>query len=682
MDGFVFTADVPEKDAIYHGWAVYNDPGYWGGEQARFRRRQILANNQVVFTQDRGDAGPTEYLYKFEHVEPRPGGDLWDLYMKDLFAPRRFTCRAEGGKVRLKFTADAGISCKVAAIVLYPDAIKAEGEKWVAQVEARNRAEFESRATYLGTTRPPREPPAAAAAAGYWLGFPGLEDDVLLTDAPGPASVTAMPRRVAARGQRVSFTFAVRPLKDFPGPVQLAAADLKRDGGGGTIPAAEVDLRYAHHGTHRTYNDLAYTIGPDTLRPLAGSGLTLATDLTHQFWVTVHVPADTAPGAYTSAVTLTAGDLKVTAPLVVDVLPFALDEPDFSMGFFGADVPACVREARGDDAWRDLFRAMREGGMNSFSGGPNVRFDGLDAAGKPALDFAAVDRFMRLAREAGFTKELSGYGGPGMVVGLHDGHAVGPTGEAWAKKTGRPFGELLAIVWAAVRDHAKDNDWLPVTVSVIDEPRVLDQAGPNAELVRLYRRHAPWVKVGGSYSVDWHKTSPFDLAVVDLFKASKWSSLNVHSQTDLDKAAEFGGEVQIYNQGRTRYSFGAYQWAEMHKGVKARMQWHLLALHGYQFFDLDGREPDTAMIHWTTGGVVPTIHLPRCREGADDFRYAVTLWNLARRNGDAPAAKDAIAWLDQVGRQIPVNANGRPAGFMDDETFRATCAAKIVQLMR
>ena len=111
------------------------------------------------------------------------------------------------------------------------------------------------------------------------------------------------------------------------------------------------------------------------------------------------------------------------------------------------------------------------------------------------------------------------------------------------------------------------------------------------------------------------------------------------------------------------------------------MQWHLLALHGYQFFDLDGREPDTAMINWTSQGIVPHPALYRCREGADDFRFAVTLWNLAQKNKNSPAAQDAIAWLGQVSQQIPVNARIRPEGFMDDETFRATCISKIAKLL-
>ena len=679
MDGATFIADVPEKSAKYHGWVMYDDLGYWGGEAAPYRKRSILANNVPAFTEDRGDAGPTDYLYHFEKTEPHPGDNLWDLYMKHLFQPRRFACISEGGKIGLKFTADAGISCKVAAIILYPDTIKAEAEKWIEQVEARNRAEFESRAVFLGPKPQKLAIPADAQATGWWLGFPDLEKDVSFTDAPGfpaPASL----QRHATKGQRISFTFAVRPLKDFPGPVQIAAADLKSETGD-TIPANEIDPRYVHHGTHRTYNDIAYSIGPETLRPVAGAGLKLTKDLTRQFWITVHIPDNAAPGRYTAPIILTAGDLKITVPLNVVVLPFTLDEPDFTMGFFGTEIPRAILAARGDDAWRDLFATLKQSGMNSFSGGPNVPFTGFDAAGKPILDFAAVDRFMKLCREAGFTRELNGYGGPGMVTGLHESHSVGETGRAWEKKIGKPFGEILKIVWSAVRDHAKENDWLPVAISMIDEPRVLDQARENVELIRLYREHAPWVNVGGSYSVEWNKTDPFDLAVQELFKAAKWSSLNLHTQTDLDKAKEFGSEVQIYNQATTRYSFGAYQWAEMRKGVKSRMQWHLLALHGYQFFDLDGREPDTAMINWTSRGIVPHLDLHRCREGADDFRYAVTLWNLAQKNKASPAAQEAIAWLDQVSWQIPVNARDRPEGFVDDEIFRTTCITKIQKIL-
>ena len=65
MDGFVFIADVPEKNGKYHGWVMYDDLGYWGGEAATYRKRQILANNQIVFSEDRGEGGPTRLSLSF-----------------------------------------------------------------------------------------------------------------------------------------------------------------------------------------------------------------------------------------------------------------------------------------------------------------------------------------------------------------------------------------------------------------------------------------------------------------------------------------------------------------------------------------------------------------------------------------------------------------------------------------
>lgn len=676
MEGPIFIIDVPEKSAAYHGWVVYDDLGYWGGEVAHYRKRSILANNRVVFSEDRGDAGPSDYLYRFESFEPRLGTDVWSTCVAPLFAPRTFTCKSENGQIRLRFTADAGLSCRVAAIVLYPDSIRDAAQPWIDSVLKRNREEFNSRAICLGPKEQDLAIPADARQKGYWLGYPSLEQDVAFTDAPVGKDESTPLSRAAAKGQRLSFTFAIRPLKDL-GPVQLHATDLVNAQNSARINARQIDLRYVHHTLHRGFNDIAYTIGPESLRPVAASALKLEKDLTRQFWVTVAIPADASPGTYQSTLTLTAGDLKLELPLSLEVLNLTLHEPDFLMGFYGTSVPRSILNARGDDAWRDLFKTLREAGINSFTGGPAVRFSGLDPAGKPLLDFTAADRFMSLAREAGFNKPVLAYGGPGMVEGLHGSYVIGEQGRAWEKKTGKPIGDLIALVWAAVRDHAKDANWLPILYEFTDEPRVLAQSQSQLDLMKLYRAHAPWVNIGGSYSVHWDRNDPFEQSVQEIFKTLNWSAVNLHTQADLDMAKQFGKQLHIYNQGRTRYSFGAYQWAEMSKGIAGRMQWHLLALHGYQFFNLDGREPDTAMINWGKDAILPTLSLHRCREGADDFRFAQTLHNLATKKND----RASLDWLGQISQQIPLNQNKPPAGFMSDELFRNECITRIKSLL-
>jgi hypothetical protein len=84
------------------------------------------------------------------------------------------------------------------------------------------------------------------------------------------------------------------------------------------------------------------------------------------------------------------------------------------------------------------------------------------------------------------------------------------------------------------------------------------------------------------------------------------------------------------------------------------------------------------MINWTTHGILPTISLARCREGADDFRFATTLYNRAKSK-NSPAAKDALAWLEQINTQIPIGHNTAPKDF-NDESFRKQCVERLTAL--
>lgn len=676
MDGNEFIVDLPNGN--YHVWGMFDDLGYWGGEQAMHRKRSITVDNQALWSEDRGEDGPADYLWAFESVEPKPGDSMWDLYMTRLFRPWQFDAKVSDGELRLRFDSDsAGRACKVAAVVIYPEVQKEQGQKWVAELEQRNRKEFEDRATFMGPVQKPLDVPADAKAKGYWLGFPALDQELRLVDAPGPAGKMS---RIAAQGQRISMTFAVRPLQLASAAdalVTLSCSDLK--GPGGSIAGSQVDLRYVQHSTRRGFNNIAYTIEPESLRHVAGSKLALRNDQTRQFWITVQVPQAAAPGMYSGDVTLKAGTLEERLPLSVEVLPFRLDEPVFAMGFYGLNVPREVQQRWGDRALHELLVTLKENGMNTFSGGPEVQLKGFDANGRPMLDFAECDRFFKIVRDAGI-EEATCYGGPGMVSGLHGHYVVGDVGRAWEKKLNKPFGEILASVWAVVRDHAKEQNWPKILYSFTDEPRVMDTVKAQLELMKLYRQYAPWVNVGGSYSVRWND-DPLELGIQDIFKTLEWSAVNSHTPKDLEMAKQLGKTLYIYNQGVTRYSFGLYQWAEMQKGVTGRVQWHMLALHGYQFYDLDGREPDTAMINWGRNEIIPTIHLPRCREGADDLRYAVTLWNACEKNKDKPEAQEARQWLEQISQQIPVNANRRPAGVMGDEEFRVGCAQRMQKIL-
>jgi hypothetical protein len=103
-------------------------------------------------------------------------------------------------------------------------------------------------------------------------------------------------------------------------------------------------------------------------------------------------------------------------------------------------------------------------------------------------------------------------------------------------------------------------------------------------------------------------------------------------------------------------------------------------LHGYQFFDLDGREPDTAMICYGRNAIYPTIAFERCREGAEDFYLLQTLANQIAANrqaGRKPAeTANAEALLKGLTDSVAINQRGAPDGYdagkMKAEVVKAT----------
>jgi len=91
------------------------------------------------------------------------------------------------------------------------DTIQAEAEKWVAEVEAPHKKEFETRAVFLGPS--PRRwrfrPTRRGGILAWFSEHPGHSDVCRC------AGTIRKLSSVAAKGQRFSYTFAVRPLKDL-----------------------------------------------------------------------------------------------------------------------------------------------------------------------------------------------------------------------------------------------------------------------------------------------------------------------------------------------------------------------------------------------------------------------------------------------------------------------------------
>jgi len=226
--------------------------------------------------------------------------------------------------------------------------------------------------------------------------FEHIYPDTDPTDRPplGRLSVTA------CRGERPFLTFAARtkrPVNDL----RITAMDL-RGPGGQVIPSRVVDVRVvkvwrqSSPGQIRlgrgvpardipellVYDDAlgfqdgfvkvdgkrtAYRPPPPVKPPLRTD---LAAGLTKQFWVTVTVAANTAPGSYRGALKLRGRGASDTAlPLEIEVLPWALPRPSKLYGTYDWYVSENPKSYIYKSEQRHVaeLRAMQEAGMDTIA---------------------------------------------------------------------------------------------------------------------------------------------------------------------------------------------------------------------------------------------------------------------------------------------------------------------------
>jgi len=659
--GYNFHVDA--APGRYKVTIFYENSGYWGGEQAKQQERRILVNGKEVWSEVRPD-GIAHALYRFEDVEP-VNVDIWNTYMRDELAhPAQFEASADANGLSIRFEADESWGSKVAALAIHKVGNESAGQ-WLQKQLDLVEAEFRRKAICLDPPTSPFELPAEWEQYGLAAWTVGIEDTITPDTIPAtivlPEQLSAS--RLAVRGEYEQFCLAIRPFRDL-GECQLKLEQPF------PFPAK---TQVVYYNTSRGFSNIAYYIRPHTLREK--ESVNLPEDVTREIVVTVHIPPDAPPGEYQSFLKLLDADgkLVLNVPLKLDVRPVTLSrDTDFLMGFFGLMPPSLVPKPQRQEILEQTLKLLSEHGMNALSGGPSWQLTGWKN-GKPVIDFGDMDSFFALCRKYRFDRALNGYGGA-RFRGLHDRYEKGRSGVRVEQESGLDYPEALMSAWRAVDAHARQQDWPTIFYAMCDETRVREKAERELEFMQMMAKVSAafpeTVRTSGSYSVNF-KTRPDDeddmlLWHQQFFNALDVNSLNSHDVSVMEEAERLDKEIHIYNQGRTRYSFGLYQWSEFRKGVKARWQWHLNVLHGYQFFDLDGREPDTAMICYGRNTVYPTIHFERCREGAEDFYLYQTLWDLAGNRQDS-AGKMAAALLEDVVTQVKLNQRRPPEGFDADE---------------
>jgi len=651
-----FAVDVP--DGTYSVWLMFGPPGNgWG---PFFHHRSVSANGKVVVDQNFTQATFKEYEYHFQDAEDLPGDDLFEKYITFFFKAQRFDVEVKGGQLTLEI--DGGgewWSAMLNGFVLWPKASEKDAERWLANFEGFRKDQYLAQHVETVPDAPAPFAPRDEDKARGFIPFAHALDRVIEVNSQ-PSADEAKRTSLDLAGspnETVSACFGLVVLKDL-GALDNAVCTVK-SADGKELTADVRALRYKALNRESTYK-----ISPKYLDEIVGHALPLKAGITRSIWVTLQIPAGTAPGEYTGELKLSGPQFKeYKVPVKLTVWPLALADIDFPMGIFMMSPVSQFlafdpNGAESAKAWKELLEDAKAHGITSVDPSislPLQRF----ANGKAEIDFSSADRFMELARAAGFTQELLGYAlnrGFRMTVPVDM--------DAEAKKFGAPsYGELAKAYFDAIREHAKAKNWLPICYCTDDEyiahttdslklaelHRVLQQAAPDFHFVALDTAY---------FDGDAQHRAEREQTVSGI---DTWSP-GLHSQRDEDIVMKAGHRLWLYNTGMNRFTFGSYMYfARTKHHVTGFFQWVYPTIGTCTNFYLASyNEAHYGVVYPSTHGLRASTVWEWIRAGCNDHRYLETATKLlAQAQASGKGAAEAKALKDLIDTALGKLAFGK-----------------------
>jgi len=641
-----FRVDLP--NGKFHVFLNLDSPGGFWGEVQIYHNRTVTANGETVVDETMDLEGCRAKYFRNASREDLPGIDTFSEYVERMFDEKQFDVDVTDGKLELGFKGE-GWAISLSALVVYPDAKKAAGEQFLTWVVQRRSTQFND---YFKQTAP-KPAGSAKPAAGYRVFPRSPMAPAQAYDGPLAGEELAQGNEVAlsvAKGEERALVLAVQPGEAL-GSLDLAVTQPLTNEKGAKLDAAALQVGWLDYRISRVQMDgSVYTVRPRYWHPTPAPD---APGVTRNFWIRVRT-GEAAPGKYRGKLTVKPANGKPRdVPVVLDVLPFALDPiTDVAAGPWGCSIGL---PWFGDDAaTQEWDRAMLEKGLDvlhelgctSFSGYPHLRVGA--ANGNVTLDTAIADREMALIREKGFTQMLSNYGVGGYLP--YDPY-TGPT-DAQAKQAGfADAAEMVKQIWKAVDDHAVADNWLPVAWNLCDEP-IGDAIPPVVRNAKLHRDAAKGLQrtfFSGATSMTGN--DPKD-PHYDLVRALQIPNLNGHDEASLGVIRDAGGRFAFYNGGN-RWTFGRYMKMLVRKHQLAlRLTWHYNVAAGDPYYALDCREDDYCWFNTNANGdLVPSLQiLGSILPGLNDSRYLCTLERLLKEKpNNANHAKSQAVFDEMMG---------------------------------
>jgi len=447
-----------------------------------------------------------------------------------------------------------------------------------------------------------------ATVLALGLGCPGWAAeapvDVFVTDYLAPQEKDVKPlsgkpsaaaKMFAAPGEYEPASFAVRPQADLTG-VMIQAGDLK--GPAGMIPAASLRVRSVE-GYHGKGQDMLMDLGHPWDMPAYSKEL---------FWVTVKVPADAKPGTYRGPVTVTSdGKAAASLDLELEVLPIALEEPPFALGYNYSSPKDPARLAA-------HLADMREHGMTVVAPLYDFHLPIQDDDTKELGDF------IEAYRRAGFRQPLYFAAPMNLVLTGLTGY-----GSIDSKRFQQKYIQVMRKLWAEVQRHD-----VPVFFSIGDEFTNKGVKGVEfaGKLARFAYEELPEIPTTSDMNgfMEVMAMSPYlNIATFN----NGWDGIDHHNRGKRllnraflqDLQAKTGAIPWFVNAGSGRFPFGLFFWKMARYGVRGKVEWYWCL----------GKNEQGSEVRLDGDRICPTLDYERSREGIDDLKYICKLEGLAAR---------------------------------------------------
>lgn len=496
---------------------------------------------------------------------------------------------------------------------------------------------------------------------GFGIFRRGFNDPVFPSELPKQYEIGTPLRCFAAGGELESLTFTVHALKNLQA-VSLKASALTGPGG---KKLAAPELRYIRYMLVRPHYTVLdkYFEAPDIVMPYR-KAMALEKGRNLRFWLTVKVPAGTAPGIYRGNVVLKCDNVVKNLPLTVKVLGFDLKkDPDkiYSI-YYNMPMPEIGKLDPHTAAWLKNKRetelaGLKEAGFNGIT-------LGFWASKRKTGDiFILFDRFRhsaKLLQKYGITAPVPASYGEGRLYADNMKKRLPPHLSGMTMPNEAYFKDVEHVIKSIFAEYKKNPDWPEPLIYLTDEPDCMPT------VVAYLKRLGEIVKRNGGRT--YVTADPanklfaplFD--VVDVWAPSQFT-LKPEQMREWKKkrpGTEFwcypnsvcGSNNHVTPAG-ARMTFGYGFWKSE---FKALIPWMYQSIGGNQWNYLDAARMDFLNRTDNDGSPIPAMNFLCYREGIDDVRYIYTLQTRvaeAEKKGLSQVAAEGKKLLKELSDAIP-----------------------------